>query len=81
MIVEEQDIITLDNNNQYVVVSKIKYEKVEYLYLINIFTKEMMFGKLEEDNSITELNGEDDKDLISILIPLFYKKSKKYINN
>ena len=45
MNINSSDILTLDNNNEYVVVSKIVYNESEYIYLVNINDNSIL-GKL-----------------------------------
>lgn len=69
-----KDIITLSDNNKYVIVSKANYENKTYYYLAMID---------EETNKVKDLNiyYEDDGDfveedngkIIENLLPLFYE--------
>ncbi len=73
MNINIKDVLTLSDDNRYVVASKAKYENKEYLYLIDI--------KNNENIKFCYLNGDevvesDDKELNTKLIPLFYDKIK-----
>ena len=77
MNIEYQDIITLNDNNKYVVASKVNYNNSTYVYLVDINnTTNYKFAELEKNNTLLELDDEIDKELIKHLIPLFYKNSK-----
>ena len=77
MNIEYQDIITLDDNNKYVVASKVNYNNSTYVYLVDINnTTNYKFAELEKNSTLLELDDEIDKELIKHLIPLFYKNSK-----
>ena len=68
MIIEKKDILTLDDNREYVVVSKAKYENINYFYIVDIDNVEnFKFVKIENDD-LLEIR---DKDLATKLIPLF----------
>ena len=80
MVINYQDIITLDDDNKYVVASKVNYKGSTYLYLVDINdTTNYKFAELENNNILSELDNEIDEDLIKHLIPLFYKSSKNDI--
>ena len=82
MEIEYQDIITLNDNNKYVVASKVNYESSKYVYLVDINDNtNMKFAEIEKDNSLSELDSLKDEELIKQLIPLFYNNSKKDIEN
>lgn len=67
-MIEKKDILTLDDNKEYVVVSKALYEDVNYFYIVDIDNVEnFKFVKVENDN-LFEIH---DKDLATKLIPLF----------
>lgn len=78
MNIKIEDVLKLDDKNEYVVVSKADYDKETYLYIVDL-----------NDNSkfkIVRLKGEklieveDNKDLIKKLIVLFYKNAIKTID-
>ena len=65
MTIEKKDILTLEDNKEYVVVSKVLYENTNYFYIVDIDNIE--FVKIENDD-LLEIK---DKDLATKLIPLF----------
>lgn len=68
-----KDILTLSNDNQYVVVSKAYYNGNDYLYLVNVNdNKDMKFCCVEND-SVIEI---DNKELNTKLLLLFFNNSK-----
>ncbi|MEE3342590.1 MAG: hypothetical protein VZS44_00685 [Bacilli bacterium] len=80
MEIEYQDIITLSDNNKYVVASKVNYKDAKYVYLVDIYNNSnIKFAEIEKDNSLSELDSKIDKKLIIELIPLFYNSSIKDI--
>ncbi len=80
MEIEYQDIVTLSDNNKYVVASKAKYNDNDYVYLVDINNpSNLKFMRVEKDSCLTELDLEKDKDILTKLVPLFYKNSKKDI--
>lgn len=70
MNIEIKDTVTLDDNNDYVVVSKTLYENKNYIYLIdtNNITNVKFCYENVENNSLIEV---DDQELIKKLLPLF----------
>ncbi len=75
--IKYQDIITLNDNNKYVVASKVEYDEATYLYLVDINNNtNIKFVEIEKNNYLSELDGSIDRDLIKKLIPLFYRSSK-----
>lgn len=80
MEVEYQDIITLSDENKYVVASKVNLNNSKYVYLVDINNnKNLKFAEIEQDGLLSELDSDIDKELIKQLIPLFYKNSIKDI--
>lgn len=86
MDIDIKDVITLDDDKEYVVVSKVVYKEETYFYIvdINISNNE---GESEEGLKILKLNKEnqklvefDDKELIKTLLPLFLKETANHIN-
>ena len=68
MTIEKKDILTLEDNKEYVVVSKVLYENTNYFYIVDIDNIEnFKFVKIENDD-LLEIK---DKDLATKLIPLF----------
>ncbi len=80
MEIEYQDIITLSDNNKYIVISKINYNNNKYVFLVDINNNQnIKFAEIEKDNYLSELDANIDKKLIEELIPHFYKNSKNAI--
>lgn len=80
MNIEIDDILTLDNNKKYTVLSMVEYKEVTYLLLSNVSdNKDAKILELnKEKGSLLEIN--DDK-LYSILMNLFYKELIKELDN
>ena len=73
MNINIKDILTLDDDNKYVVVSKVYYEGKDYLYLVDINNnKNLKFCYVDNDD-VVEIN---DKELNTKLLPLFFDKVK-----
>ena len=68
-----KDIITLDDNNKYIISSKIHYEGNTYYYLVDINNPENLMFCYEKNGYLVELN---DKELTTRLLPLFYEAAK-----
>lgn len=82
MKIEYQDIITLDDNNKYVVASKVNYNDSTYVYLVDINDNtNLKFAEIENNNTLSELDSIKDEKLIKELSPLFYNSSKDDIEN
>ncbi len=76
MNINIRDILTLDDDNRYVVVSKIYYNGKDYLYLVDTENNENL--------KICYLNGDElvennSKDLNTELLPLFFGKVKNIL--
>lgn len=79
MNINIKDVLTLDDNNKYVVVSKVNYEDDTYFYLININTqKDFKILRLNKENN--KLAEFDNQELIKILIPLFFVEFTKKVD-
>ena len=82
MEIEYQDIITLSDENKYLVASKVNYNNTKYVYLVDINdNKNLKFAEIENDGVISELDTNIDAKLINNLVPLFYNNSKNDIEN
>lgn len=78
--IEISDIITLDDDKEYIVSGKASYGNVNYLYLINKDDYSMAFAAISGNNVIL-LDNKVDKPIIDELIPLFLQNiSKMYID-
>lgn len=79
MNIEIDDILTLDNNKKYIVLSIVEYKKVTYLLISNINdNKDAKILELNKDRgSLLEIN---DNKLYDILMNLFYKELVKELD-
>lgn len=68
MNIDINDIITLNNNFDYVVINKLKYQDKIYYYLMNINDNTNILFCYEKKDSLIEVN---DKYLITTLMTLF----------
>lgn len=70
MDISIRDILTLDDNNEYLVTGKVSHENATYFYLVDIndnqFFKILKFN--ENNGKLTEFN---DENTVRALIPLF----------
>ena len=73
-----RNIITLSDDNEYIVVGKINYENIIYYYLVDINKNDNVKFCYQKDDNLVELN---DSNLIKELIPLFSKQAMEEINN
>lgn len=78
MIINIKDTLTLDDNNEYVVISKINHENKNYYYLLGRNNLKNVKFCYEDNEEFVEIN---DKELITKLLPLFVKIAQKEINN
>ena len=78
MIINIKDTLFLEDNNEYVVVSKIDYKNKKYYCLIDINNSENLKFCYQENDELVELN---DKELNTELLPFFYKASKDSLLN
>ena len=77
MVIDIKDVITLDDDNEYVVASKVKYENKTYYYLIDKNNNTNLKFCYEDKDELVEL---DDKELITKLLPLFFESSKHILD-
>ena len=78
MNIEIKDLVTLDNDIQYIVTSKTNYNNELYYYFVN--------SKDENDFKILRFNKNNNKliefenpDLIKKLLPIFFKETLNFI--
>jgi len=72
MIINIKDVLTLDNDYEYVVVSKTCYNNQTYYYLLNKSDfKDMKFCYIDQED-LVEIK---DQQLITKLLPLFLKEN------
>lgn len=86
MNIDIKDVITLDDDNEYVVVSKVDYKDDTYFYIVNTNISEDNNEEGKEGFKILKLNKDnqklaefDDENLVRILIPLFFKETASFI--
>ena len=68
MIINIKDTLTLDDNNEYVVISKINYDNKNYYYLLDKNNTGNPKFCYEDNDELVEIN---DRDLTAKLLPLF----------
>ena len=73
MIINMKDTLTLDDNNEYVVVSKINDDDKNYFYLIDKNDNSNVKFCYQDNDELVELN---DKELVTRLLPLFVENAK-----
>lgn len=79
MNIDIKDVVTLNDNIRYAVVSKVNYENNVYYYLAEIdnLSNIKFLVENKERNSLVEV---EDKELIQKLLPLFVNESKEKLN-
>ena len=77
MIINIKDILTLDDNNEYVVISKINYDNKNYYYLLDKNNNDNPKFCYEDNGELVEI---DDGDLTAKLLPLFVEVAQKEVN-
>ena len=78
MTINIKDTLTLDDNNEYVVISKINYENKNYYYLLDKNNEENIKFCYEDNEELVEI---EDKKLTTKLLPLFVEVAKKEIDS
>ena len=73
MIINIKDTLTLDDNNEYEVVSKISADDKNYFYLIDKNDNSNVKFCYQDNDELVELN---DKELVTRLLPLFVENAK-----
>ncbi len=68
MIINIKDILTLDDNNEYVVISKVKHNNKDYYYLIDKNNNKNIKFCYGDNDELVEI---ENKELITLLLPLF----------
>ena len=68
MIINIKDTLTLDDENEYVVISKVYYNNKNYYYLLDKNNYSNTLLCYEENDELVEIN---DKELTTKLLPLF----------
>ena len=77
MIINIKDTLTLDDNNEYVVISKIYYDNKNYYYLLDKKNNENFKFCYEDNDELVEI---DDKELNTKLLPLFVEVAQKEVD-
>ena len=82
MNLEIKDVVTLDDNNKYVIASIANFEDKRYYYLVDINNNSNLMFCYKDNGDLVE---SVDKELNTKLLPLFYEASKdiikEFINN
>ena len=78
MTINIKDTLTLDDNNEYVVISKVNYESKNYYYLLDKNNEENFKFCYEDNEELVEI---EDKKLTTKLLPLFVEVAKKEIDS
>ena len=80
MNIEVKDLVTLDNDIEYIVTSKTTYEDNIYYYFVNNQdNNDFKILRLNKDNN--KLIEFDNPDLIKKLLPLFVKETLNSIKD
>lgn len=78
---EKTNIITLDDDNKYVIVSKVVIKNINYYYLIDINNvKNVKFCREERVGETIILKEITDKEVITNVIRVFYIQEKRSLN-
>ena len=78
MIINIKDVLTLNDNNQYVVISQINYDNKNHYYLLDKNNYQNVKFCFEDNEELVEI---DDKELTTRLLPLFIEVAQKEIDN
>lgn len=86
MNIDIKDVLTLDDDHKYVVVSKVTYQNEIYFYLVDTSISDESIREKNDGQKILKLNKENGKlvefsneNLIKELIPLFFKETTKFM--
>lgn len=75
-----KDVLELNDNKQYVVVSKAKYNEEDYIYIAEISNENnIKFCRVINNDNITNLAVVKDDELIKELIPLLTDSLDKFV--
>ena len=78
---EKTSIITLDDDNKYVIVNKVVIKNINYYYLIDINNvKNVKFCREERVGETIILKEITDKEVITNVIRVFYIQEKRSLN-
>lgn len=78
MIINIKDTLTLDDKNEYVVVSKVNYDNKNYYYILDIKDNTNVKFCYQDNDELVELN---DKELTTKLLPLFLEAAQKEVDD
>ena len=68
-----KDSLVLDDDNEYVVVSKVKYETKEYYYILDKYNSSNYKFCYLDNGELVEI---EEEKLIKELLPLFFESAK-----
>lgn len=77
MNIDISNIITLDDKNKYIVLSKINFENKTYYYLIDINNNTNIMICYEDKNELVMLNNSET---VKKIMPLFLKSLRNELN-
>lgn len=77
MIINIKDSLLLDDNNEYVVISKTNYNNKSYYYLLDKNNHTNVKFCYSDNDDLLEITNPV---LIQKLLPLFFKETKKELN-
>lgn len=66
----ENDVVTLSDNSEYLIIKKINFNNSQYLYLTKIDDGDCAIVKVVQQNGITGLSKLDNDEYINILMKL-----------
>ncbi len=78
MIINFLDSLTLDDDKEYLVVSKVYYNNQNHYCLIDKNDKSNLKFCYEDGDELVEINS---KELNTTLLPLFLEEGKKALND
>lgn len=70
-MIQIKDVVTLSDQNEYLVVSKVDHEYRSYYYLVDINDNSNVLFLYENGEKLTEV---EEPELVSRLLPMFYAK-------
>jgi len=73
-----KDSLILDDDNEYVVVSKVNYKNHEYYYILDKYNSSNYKFCCVENNELVEI---EDEELIKQLLPMLLESTKEEIKN
>ena len=70
-MIQIKDVVTLSDQNEYLVVSKVDHEYKNYYYLVDINDNSNVLFLYENGEKLTEV---EEPELVCKLLPMFYAK-------